>query len=130
MRLRTLVLPACACLAAGALAQGASPFDGKWRGTFTDHKGRARQAELLVAGQGGSWTYDREGGKWDNACMGPELPIVVLGATAEQLRLRIDGEKVLKGCGERIVTLKPAGDDRNLVGAFDDNGHEVKFTRK
>lgn len=124
----TIAAALALALAGAALAQDAANFDGKWHGSFTDRQGRTRQAELLVSGQSGSWTYAREGGKWDNGCFGPELPIVVLSATGDTLKLRIDGEKVLKGCGERVVTLTSGPE--GLMGKFADNGHEVKFTRK
>jgi len=117
-------------LAAMAWAQDAAVYDGKWRGMFSDKKGRSRQAELAVSGKGGTWSYAREGGKWDDACMGPEFPVVVLSSSPVALKLRIDGESVLKGCGERVVVLKPGDDGKNLVGTFADNGREVKFTRR
>jgi hypothetical protein len=130
MKLQRVVLLTGLGLAAAALAQETSNYDGKWRGMFNSRNGKSRQAELVVTGQGGSWTYARENGKWDDACMGPQFPVSVVSRSATELKLRIDGEKVLKGCGERGVTLKPSSDGASIAGTFDDNGHEVKFTRR
>lgn len=115
-------------LAAAALAQDAGRFEGRWRGSYDDRNGRSRSAELVISGRGGTWIYERDTGKWGSPCLGPELPVVVLSASPEELQLRIDGEKVLKGCGERRVTLKPAADG-TLAGTFEDNGHAVKLKR-
>jgi hypothetical protein len=130
MKHNLVCLGVALALLAGAAAQERSAFDGKWQGSFTDLKGRPRRAELAVEGRGGTWTYAREGGKWDNGCAGAGLPIVVDELTAAELRFHIDGEKVLKGCGERRVWLKLVEGNQALEGSFADNGHAIKMTRR
>ena len=106
-----------------------SAYDGAWHGVFTSRNNRQVQVNLIVAGSAGSWTYVRSG-MYSDPCAGPELPIVVKSSTPTELRLVIDGESAVKGCGKSRVTLKPGADNQTLEGRIGgQNGVEVKFGR-
>lgn len=119
-----------AALAAAALAQDSGQFDGRWRGHYVDRNGKDRPAELLIAGQAGKWVYVNDVGKFGGPCLGPQMPATITADSGGQLRVRIDGESVIKGCAVRIVTLKPGTEPDTLSGSFQDNGHEVTLKRR
>lgn len=121
---------AAALGAAPARADDAAPaFDGAWHGEFTGKSGRSRQLDLDIAGGGGKLMYVRQGGKWDDACIGPELPATVAQRGAGGLTLKIDADSVIKGCGRYDFVLQPGTEPGTLVGTFS-NGIVVHLKRR
>ncbi len=124
-----LLFLSAALVVPAARAEDAAPgFDGKWNGAFTSKSGRPRQLELVITGATGTLAYVRQGGKWDDACIGPELPGTVTQRGTGGLTLKIDAESVIKGCGKYTLTIKPGSAPESLVGEFP-NGIVVQLTR-
>ena len=126
------ILAVAGLLLAGARAEESAAgagFDGPWRGEFTAKSGRSRQLDLDIAGDRATLVYERQGGKWDNGCIGPQLPAKVARRSAAGVTLQIDAEQVLKGCGKYDLVLKPGDAPDRLVGEFP-NGIVVQLKRR
>lgn len=101
-------------------AQGPNPYNGKWIAKFQGQRGGARETELVVKDDGGTWkVWGTSHGTKRNPCIGRDLPIVVQRASTSELAFRIESSKALSGCTDRSVTLKRV-DDKTLQGQFDD----------
>lgn len=109
-----------ALLASIAFAQGSNPFNGKWLAKFQGERGGAREAELVVKDDAGTWkVFGTSHDTKRNPCMGRDLPIAVQRASTGEFAFRIESSKALTGCTDRSVTLKRV-DDKTLEGQFDD----------
>lgn len=103
-----------------AFAQGSNPYNGKWLAKFQGERGGAREAELVVKNDGGTWkVWGTSHDTKRNPCIGRDLPIAVQRASIGELAFRIESSKALSGCTDRSVTLKRV-DDKTLQGQFDD----------
>jgi len=69
-----------------AFAQGPNPYNGKWLAKFQDKRGEAKEAELVVKDDGGTWkVWGTPRDTKINPCIGRDLPIAVQLASAEGL---------------------------------------------
>ena len=128
MRHTLLLVLGCVLTMTATLAPGQTTtlYDGKWTAAF-DKAGRPFQAEVVIAGLGGTWTLlEPPGRPFRSGCLGVQFPITVQSSTANELKFRVDGSKV-QGCNSPTITLKPAGDKR-LDGNFD-NGNRLELAR-
>ena len=101
-----------ALLASIALAQEPNPYNGTWRASGEDFI----DSEFVLQGEGGKWkTYLTAGRRRFDACAAMERPIIVQRSSAEGLVFLINGSKVLSGCPDIVVTLKPI-DAKSLAG--------------
>ena len=109
-----------------ALGQATARYDGKWTAAF-DKAGRPFQADVVIAGLGGTWKLLEPSGRpFHSGCLGVEFPITVQSSTPNELKFSVDGSKV-QGCNSPTITLKPT-DDKHLDGNFD-NGNPLKLAR-
>jgi len=118
-----------ALLGSIAFAQGSNPYNGKWQAKFQGERGGAKEAELVVKDNGGTWrVWGTSHDTKRNPCIGRELPIAVQRASTGELAFRIESSKALTGCTDRSVTLKRV-DDKTLEGQFDD-GRTLTLVRE
>ena len=121
----TMVAAFALCTGSVALAQAASPYDGKWTGILQSNS--AFHIELVLEGNAGTWRMSPEGvsGK-SNQCFGKAFPVVVGSAGESEIRFKASGSQLLAGCNDYNVVLKRVGD--KLEGATR-SGATVKLSR-
>ena len=117
-------------LVAIANAQQAPSFDGTWKGIHKIRPGSDLEVQLVIKGQSGTWQWERKSGKWSWPCAGYEFPVVLQDGIPTELTFRIESEKIVKGCGEAVVSLKLVDENRTLEGTFKKSGTSVKLTRQ
>jgi hypothetical protein len=122
----TLAIGACLLLAC-SLSHGADPYDGDWSVTYVGQTGAALDAGLSLSGASGSWiTHLGYRPSYNYPCFGHEFPVTARQSPTE-LILTVSGSKVIAGCFDFTVTLKPV-DEKTLEGHFS-NGHPIKLKR-
>ena len=124
MKLQHLAFLVIAASAAGALAQPANPFIGKWRVSW-EGDNKERSATLVITETGGSWRTLAFAKK--NPCLGQTAPISIASSSPEKLVLELKYSAVYTGCDDAKVVLTRA-EDGTISGR---RGHsELKLTRE
>lgn len=107
---RTFLLALGLTLAAtGLLAQEPNPYSGTWLGTYTTKKGEQRSAVLNLSDDGGTWKNHVR--VRQDTCLGRELPVTIVRATATQLVIRVHGSKFMPGCKDFGLKFSRTGEN-------------------
>lgn len=120
----SIALATMLLLSSTAMAQTSS-YNGTWNAAYKNDQGSLREGVVVVEDLGGTFVIN--GQVPSNPCAGLKVPIAVEQATAEELSFQVIRSKVMAGCRDSTVRMKPL-DAKTLEGTYDDR--KFKMTKK
>jgi hypothetical protein len=128
MRTSLFVAVFIATASSAAVSQQAGPFQGKWSGSMPGQSENQLGVELEVGDTTGTWRMTPQG-NWGlkNPCFKRLFPVTVTSQSTTELRIEINGAKVLQGCMNQSAFFKQV-DANTLEGELGD-GRLVKLSR-
>jgi hypothetical protein len=126
--MRSLILVLALALApTAAVAQPADQLSGKWSGMLVGGQ-EDLAVELNVSETSGMFRFVPKVNQLrQNPCLGKELPMKVTSQTATEVKAKVEGSSILKGCFDASLTLK-SSDGKSLEGNVS-GGRVLKLNR-
>ena len=113
--------------AATAPSPNLADYAGRWYGSVAIANGTEIGAEIVLAGESGSYRLIPFRAAVVNPCYGKSFPVHVTSATARELAFDVNEAELSPGCPNQSVTLRRNGADR-LEGLKED-GRAVRLVR-
>lgn len=108
------------------IAEETNPYTGTWHINTVSKKGSPREGTLIIKDKDGIWDINWINVK--NSCAGLPSPIIIKEASADSLVFEINKSKALRGCGDKVATLKRVS-ETTLEGKLDD-GREIMLVKE
>ena len=119
------LLGAVATLLALSSEAQTNPYNGTWSANYKSDRGVSRDGIVVVDNQGGSWDMNVQ--SRNDPCVGQKAPITVETATPEEFVFHVNRSKVISGCSDSRVSMKPV-DASVLTGSF--GGRDLTMKKK
>jgi hypothetical protein len=110
------------------IALGQQSSDGKWKATYMTDGTDAREAEIELNGNTGTWMiWPRPNKDKKDACVNRPFPVTVSKNNQGVMTIQMMASTNVSGCKDRIATLEPAPDG-SWSGKLD-NGNKIMLHR-
>ena len=127
-RLLSLLFAFFLTLALTPIALGQQSSDGKWKASYMTDGSDAREAEIELNGNTGTWmTWPRPNKDKKDACVNRPFPVTVTKTAQGSMTIQMMASTSVSGCKDRNATLEPASDG-TWSGKLD-NGSKITLQR-
>jgi len=115
-------------LALTPIALGQQSSDGKWKASYMTDGSDAREAEIELNGNTGTWmTWPRPNKDKKDACVNRPFPVTVTKTTQGSMTIQMMASTSVAGCKDRSAILESASDG-TWSGKLD-NGSKITLQR-